>query len=46
MTKKKFEIIGKFEHTGDKGTKYYVEAEDFMEALEGVREKSVARLKF
>lgn len=41
MAKKRFEIIGRFEHAGERGTKYYVEAEDFMAALEEVRKKSV-----
>lgn len=34
----KFEIRGKFEQAED--SKYYIEADDFMAALEAVREKS------
>ena len=41
MAKKHFEIIGRFYHEGDEGTKYYVDAEDFTEAIEAIRKKSV-----
>ena len=40
--KERFEIKVRFEHIGDEGTTYYVEAENFMEAYEAVKKKSVA----